>query len=107
MGTLRFARRTLALPILGSVRLLFLNKPLEAKLNTRNPAMATRSNHLRRLHDKIDQLPPERQAEVEDFVEFLSHKDRDRGLVRAATNASQSSFAKVWENPDDAAYDAL
>ena len=69
--------------------------------------MATHPNHLRRLHDKIDQLPPERQAEVEDFVEFLSHKDRDRGLVRAATNASQSSFAKVWENPDDAAYDAL
>jgi hypothetical protein len=84
-----------------------LGKTPEAKLNTRNPAMATHPDHLRRLHDKIDRLPPERQAEVEDFVEFLSHKDRDRGLVRAATSASQASFAKAWENPDDAAYDAL
>ncbi|MFP5465558.1 MAG: DUF2281 domain-containing protein [Gammaproteobacteria bacterium] len=69
--------------------------------------MATHPNHLRRLHDKIDRLPPERQAEVEDFVEFLSHKHRDHGLVQAATSASQASFAKVWENPDDAVYDAL
>lgn len=73
----------------------------------RIPSMATHPSHLRRLHDKIDRLPPERQAEVEDFVEFLSLKDQDRDLVRAATGASQASFAKVWDNPDDDAYDAL
>jgi hypothetical protein len=69
--------------------------------------MASNPNHLRTLIEKIEHLPPERQAEVEDFVEFLEHKDQDRGLVRAAARASQASFAKVWENPDDAAYDAL
>lgn len=69
--------------------------------------MASNPNHLRQLHEKIDRLPPERQNEVEDFVEFLEHKDQDRGLVRAATQASEASFRKVWENPDDAAYDAL
>jgi hypothetical protein len=40
-------------------------------------------------------------------VEFLSLKDQDRGLMRAATTMSERSFAKVWENPDDAAYDQL
>lgn len=69
--------------------------------------MATNANHLRTLIEKIEHLPPERQAEVEDFVEFLSLKDQDRGLVRAAARASAPSFQKVWENPDDAAYDAL
>ncbi len=69
--------------------------------------MASNPNHLRTLIEKIEQLPPERQAEVEDFVEFLERKDQDRGLVRAAARASQASFAKVWENPEDSAYDAL
>lgn len=69
--------------------------------------MATNPDHLRQLHKKIARLPPERQAEIEDFVDFLEHKDQDRGLVRAAARASQASFAKVWENPDDTAYDAL
>ncbi len=69
--------------------------------------MASNPNSLRTLIEKIEHLPPERQAEVEDFVEFLEHKDVDRGLARSATQASQASFAKVWENPDDAAYNAL
>lgn len=69
--------------------------------------MASNQNHLRRLIERIEHLPPERQALVEDFVEFLEHKDQDRSLVRAATRASQASFAKVWENPEDGAYDAL
>lgn len=69
--------------------------------------MASNPNSLRTLIERIEHLPPERQAEVEDFVEFLEHKDQDRGLVRAAARASQAAFAKVWENPDDSAYDAL
>ena len=69
--------------------------------------MTPSPNFLSALIEKIAHLPPERQAEVEDFVEFLEHKDQDQGLVRAAARASQSSFAAVWENPDDAAYDAL
>ena len=72
-----------------------------------NPTMASNPNPLRTLIDKIERLRPQQQAEVEDFVEFLSLKGQDRGLVRAASQASQASFAKVWENPDDAAYDAL
>jgi hypothetical protein len=73
----------------------------------RNPTMATNPNHRRRLHEKFDRLPPERQAEVEDFVEFLEHKDQHRGLSRAAAKVSEVSFQKAWENPDDSVYDAL
>ena len=69
--------------------------------------MATQSNHLRDLIQKIERLPRERQTEVEDFVEFLSHKDQDQSLTQAAMRASHASFAGVWENPDDSAYDAL
>lgn len=37
--------------------------------------MATGSNQRRTLIDKLDQLPPERVAEVEDFVDFLARKE--------------------------------
>jgi hypothetical protein len=69
--------------------------------------MATGSNPRRTLLDKLDQLPPERVAEVEDFVDFLRHKDQDRHLTLAAAQTAEPSFKKVWENPDDAAYDQL
>ncbi len=69
--------------------------------------MATGSNPRRTLLDKLDQLPPERQAEVEDFVDFLRTRDQDRSLAQAAAKESEASFRKVWDNTDDAAYDAL
>jgi hypothetical protein len=58
------------------------------------------------LIEKIKALPPEKIAEVVDFVDFLSHRD-DRQLVEAASRISESAFAAVWDNPDDAEYDKL
>jgi len=58
------------------------------------------------LIEKIRQLPPERMAEVDDFVDFLRARDEQK-LTHAATHASEASFAKVWENDEDAAYDRL
>jgi hypothetical protein len=69
--------------------------------------MATERNHIRALIDKLEALPPERIAEVEDFVDFLKQRDQDRQLTRTAAKAAEPAFAKVWDNPDDAAYDAL
>lgn len=69
--------------------------------------MAMNSNHRRSLLEKLDRLPPERQAEVEDFVEFLSLKDRGQSLAHAAAKVSEASFQRAWGNPDDAAYDRL
>lgn len=59
------------------------------------------------LLEKIRRLPPERVAEVEDFVDFLRTRDQDRRLTRAATALSQDAFARVWDHPDDADYDRL
>lgn len=59
------------------------------------------------LIEKIQMLPPERVAEVADFVEFLRLKEQDHQLLRAAAKASAPAFAAVWDNTEDGAYDAL
>jgi hypothetical protein len=58
------------------------------------------------LIEKIRSLPPEEVAKVEEFVDLLRTSD-DRLLVRAASKLSEDAFARVWDNPDDAAYDRL
>ncbi len=64
---------------------------------------ATRQESLIR---KIRSLPPERVAEVEDFVDFLGQRE-DLRLTQAATKLSEKAFQKVWDNAADAAYDRL
>jgi hypothetical protein len=62
-----------------------------------------------RLLEKIRDLPSEKVIEVEDFIDFLCDRQRDssHNLVLAATKLSEASFAKIWDNPEDAAYDNL
>jgi hypothetical protein len=55
-------------------------------------------------------LPPERVAEVDDFVEFLRlrmYQNQERALPHMTAQASERSFAHVWDNAEDEAYDAL
>ena len=59
------------------------------------------------LIEKIQALPAERIAEVEDFVDFIRLREEGRTLTRAAAATSAPAFAKIWSNPDDDAYDAL
>ncbi|MGH8320276.1 MAG: DUF2281 domain-containing protein [Steroidobacteraceae bacterium] len=59
------------------------------------------------LLEKLRALPPERRAEVEDFIDFLQNREADQHLVRSAMRASEPAFTAVWDNPDDAAYDRL
>lgn len=59
------------------------------------------------LLEKLKSLPPQRRAEVEDFVDFLRTRETDQRLTRAATQASEPAFEAVWDNPDDAEYDRL
>lgn len=56
---------------------------------------------------KLRALSRERLAEVEDFVDFLREREVDRQVSRAMTAASEEAFREVWDNPEDAAYDAL
>jgi hypothetical protein len=59
------------------------------------------------LIDKIRSLPPEKLAEVEDFVDSLRQRAEDRELAQAFTRISEPAFQRVWDNPDDADYDKL
>ena len=66
------------------------------------------------LIQKIQSLPPERVIEVDKFVEFLRFRvqqdqaqAQDRALARMTAQASEASFAQVWDNAEDEAYDAL
>ncbi len=65
------------------------------------------STNAQSLIDKLRQLPPERLEEVEDFIDFLRAREDDRSLVHVAGQMSEQAFARVWDNPEDAAYDAL
>jgi hypothetical protein len=57
------------------------------------------------LMEKIRQLPPQRVAEVEDFVDFLRAREEEQRLTRAAAQVSEPAFADVWDNDEDAIYD--
>ncbi len=59
------------------------------------------------LH-KLRHLPPERVAEVEDFVDFLAHRQAEEcSLTQTAGQLATAAFARVWDNPADADYDRL
>ena len=57
------------------------------------------------LLNKILALPPQRLAEVEDFVDFLCAREADSRLTPVAAKISEPSFAAVWDNDEDAVYD--
>ncbi|MDT7541779.1 MAG: hypothetical protein QOE33_1683 [Acidobacteriota bacterium] len=58
------------------------------------------------LIEKLRSLPPERIAEVEDFIDFIAQRD-ERLLVHAAAKLSEESFRLVWDNEEDSVYDQL
>lgn len=58
------------------------------------------------LIEKIKHLPPQRQVEVENFVDFLAQKD-ELELAQSAMKMSEKSFEKIWDNDEDAVYDKL
>jgi hypothetical protein len=65
-----------------------------------NPRVST-------LAERIQALDPVQIVEAQDFVDLLRPRSFDRGLLRDAATASNRAFGAVWNNPEDAAYDAL
>lgn len=59
------------------------------------------------LIKKLEQLPPQQLAEVEDFVDFLHSRSEARALTRAAEKLAEGAFGQVWNNESDADYDRL
>ena len=84
-------------PLLGSALgfLPFLHK--DQRMNTAVELLAA----------KLARLPPERIAEVVDFVDFIAEREHERSLVRMIQTASEASLAELWNNDADAAYDRL
>lgn len=69
--------------------------------------MAKQDGSEQGLLEKIRDLPPDKAAEVEDFIDFLRQREQYRKLTDAVTKLSEPAFRKVWDNPDDADYDRL
>ncbi len=59
------------------------------------------------LIKKIRSLPPERIAEVADFVDFLAAREQGQHLTQVGAQLTEVSLRAVWDNPDDAEYDCL
>jgi hypothetical protein len=65
------------------------------------------------LFEKIRALPPDKLAQLEDFVDFLRLKVQeqrdaaDLAAAAAVSKLSEPAFAKLWDNADDAEYDQL
>lgn len=52
-------------------------------------------------------LPPERQAEVRNSIEFLHEQELAQATTKDFSLASEKAFASIWDNDDDVLYDKL
>ncbi len=59
------------------------------------------------IRKELDRLRENDLSEVLDFIRFLELKSGDQTLVNSAQRVSERSFSKVWDNEEDAVYDAL
>ncbi|MEK7477309.1 MAG: toxin-antitoxin system, antitoxin component, Xre family protein [Candidatus Coatesbacteria bacterium] len=59
------------------------------------------------LITRIRALPAERREAVERFVIGLTEAADDRDAVRGMGRLAESAFARIWDNPADAAYDRV
>lgn len=68
--------------------------------------MDTQVQHIAR---KLALLSPERLTEAENFIDFLRQRQKasQQSLAKDFSSASESSFADVWNNEEDAVYDDL
>ncbi|MDY7004820.1 MAG: DUF2281 domain-containing protein [Cyanobacteriota bacterium] len=56
---------------------------------------------------KIRSLPPDKVAEIIDFMDFLSQRQQEQSLTNSTTKLSETAFEKIWDNPQDDDYDCL
>ena len=65
------------------------------------------AQYIEQVMQKLQALAPNRLHEVEDFIDFLSHRDSDRQLTQAAMAVSEPALRALWDNADDVEYDKL
>jgi hypothetical protein len=59
------------------------------------------------LIKKIEALPDERIAEINDFVDFIRQREEQRALRHDFAALSEPAFAKAWNKTEDSIYDSL
>ncbi|WP_424101540.1 toxin-antitoxin system, antitoxin component, Xre family protein [Moorena producens] len=69
--------------------------------------MTANSTLENRLIEKLKKLSLEQIQQVENLIDTLSQENRERQLTVVSTKLSESVFAKIWDNPEDAEYDNL
>jgi len=61
-----------------------------------------------RIIEKIRKLPFDKIVELENFIDLLYQRpNSSQALVTTSTKLSEAGFTKIWDNPEDAAYDNL
>lgn len=60
---------------------------------------------VQRLLERLTKLSPEKLAEAGNFIEFLHQQELAQVTSQDAARASEASFARIWDNDDDAFYD--
>jgi hypothetical protein len=55
--------------------------------------------------NEIDRIPEELLPEILDFIKFLEVKKEN--TIHSSQVLSKRIFEKIWDNAEDAAYDAL
>ncbi|MDJ0842807.1 toxin-antitoxin system, antitoxin component, Xre family protein [Crocosphaera sp.] len=61
----------------------------------------------KRLLEKVKHLSFKQMQQVEEFIDSLNSENAEQALILASTQLSESSFNKVWDNPEDTVYDEL
>ena len=64
-------------------------------------------NQVQILLRKLEQLPRETLDEVADFVDFLICRKHENNLRDSFSAASEEALTRVWDNDEDAVYDAF
>jgi hypothetical protein len=63
------------------------------------------------LTEKIQTLSTDQVVEVEKFIDLLHLRDQESSFEKStivfSAKVSEGAFNAVWDNADDAAYDAL
>ncbi len=55
--------------------------------------------------NEINRVPEELLPEILDFIKFLEVKEEN--TIRSSQVLSERIFENIWDNAEDAAYDAL
>lgn len=89
------------------LKALVNEQPCEPETRESSTTQAQQRQQIDHVARKLQTLSAERLGEVEDFIDFLNHRDSERELTRMAMAASEPVLRAVWDNLDDAEYDAL